>query len=69
MSTGTAHAADCGMEDVSARINVLGNEFPAIQAVIQHSGEAAGRDGGLDGRRRWHPAPSRRLYDPGVVPR
>ena len=41
MIAGTAHAADCAMEDVNARVNVLGNEFPAIQAVMAAARECA----------------------------
>jgi len=33
--------ADCGLADATATINVLGNEFPAIQAVLAEAGECA----------------------------
>ena len=45
MGAGTAYAAECGMDDVNGRINVLGNEFPAIQAVMGAARECA--HGGL----------------------
>jgi len=36
-----AHAEGCDMEGVSAGVNVLGNEFPAIQAVMATARECA----------------------------
>jgi len=43
-SGGPVHAAahaDCGMGDVEGRINILGNEFPALQAVMAAAKECA----------------------------
>lgn len=39
-----AHAADCDMTDVSGKINFLGNEFPAIQAIVA-AAESCAHDG------------------------
>lgn len=36
-----AFAAGCGMDDVSGTINLLGNEFPAIQAIVAAASECA----------------------------
>jgi len=37
----TVHAAECDMGDVNGKINFLGNEFPAIQAIVAAAGTCA----------------------------
>ena len=45
LSGGTAFAAECALEGVEGDVNVLGNEFPALQAVVAVAESCAG--GGL----------------------
>ena len=45
LSGGTALAAECTLEGVEGDVNVLGNEFPALQAVVAAAEGCAG--GGL----------------------
>jgi len=44
LGSSAVYAADCDMSDVSGKINFLGNEFPAIQAIVA-AAESCAHDG------------------------